>query len=134
MSVPMPLALRSSAVTYPGTAEHISGVRSDLRSVLNGCPMADDLILCASELATNAALHSRSRLTGGTFTVRVVISLGRYARIEVQDDGGPWSPAAGDRARHRGLGIVCALASEWGVDHDDGTRIVWARFDWPEQP
>jgi anti-sigma regulatory factor (Ser/Thr protein kinase) len=36
--------------------------------------MADDVILCASELAANAATHSRSRLSGGTFTVRIKIS------------------------------------------------------------
>jgi hypothetical protein len=52
------LALRTTGVTYPGSAEHISAVRADLRPILRECPMADDVILCASELAANAALHS----------------------------------------------------------------------------
>ena len=49
------------------------------------------MIVCAAELAANAAQHSRSRLPGGTFTVRTTVSPDHYARIEVQDDGGPWN-------------------------------------------
>ena len=55
---PRALALRTTGVTYPGTPEHISAVRTVLRPILRGCPMADDVILCASELAANAAIHS----------------------------------------------------------------------------
>jgi len=58
--------------------------------VLAGCPAADDVILCASELATNSVLHSCSGLPGGTFTLRVTISQG-FVRINVEDDGGPWT-------------------------------------------
>src|SRR6266478_3363036 len=43
-----------------GTTEQIRAVRADLRGLLGDCPMADDVILCASELAANAAIHSRS--------------------------------------------------------------------------
>jgi len=63
------LALRTNTALYPGSAEHISAVRADLRPLLRDYPMADEVILCASELAANAALHSRSRLPGGTFTI-----------------------------------------------------------------
>ena len=77
--------------TYPGGTEHTRAVRADLRAALRDCPRADDVILCASELAANAAQHSRSRLPGGTFTVRAVLDPDHYARIEVQDDGGPWN-------------------------------------------
>jgi len=75
--------------TYPGDAQHIRAVRADLRTVLGDYPRADDAILCASELAANAALHSHSRLSGGTFTVQAIITPGRYTKIEVRDDGGP---------------------------------------------
>src|SRR5579875_1091819 len=68
------LALRARETTYPGTAEHVSTVRADLRLLLHDCPIADDVILCASELAANAATHSRSCLPGGTFTVRILIA------------------------------------------------------------
>jgi anti-sigma regulatory factor (Ser/Thr protein kinase) len=89
--------------TYPGDAQHISAVRADLCMVLGDHPRADDAILCASELAANAALHSHSRLPGGTFTVQAIISPGCYTRIEVQDDGGPWNQAMIDPARHHGI-------------------------------
>ena len=88
---PAPRAIgpRTTEVTYPGGTEHIRAVRADLRAVLDDCPRADDVILCASELAANAAQHSRSRLPGGTFTVRATVSPHHYARIEVQDNDGP---------------------------------------------
>jgi anti-sigma regulatory factor (Ser/Thr protein kinase) len=116
------------SVTYPGTPEHVRIVRADLRAVLHECPMADDLILCASELAANAVLHSRSRLPGGTFTVRAKISPGDHAWIEVEDDGGPTTPEIHDSIGHHGLDIVRALAADWGIDGDHTTRTIWARF------
>ncbi len=114
-------------------AEHIRAVRADLRPLLTDCPMADDVILCASELAANAALHSNSRLSGGTFTVRATINPGRHVKVEIEDDGGPWTPATSDAARHHGLDIICIVANEWGIDGNYAARTVWARFDWPNK-
>jgi anti-sigma regulatory factor (Ser/Thr protein kinase) len=128
---PRALAPRTTSVTYPGTTEQIRTVRADLRGLLGDCPVAHDVILCASELAANAATHSRSRMPGGTFTVRTTISPGNYAWVEVEDSGGPWTPAINDPTRRHGLDIVCALASDWGIDGDDAVRVIWARFDWP---
>ncbi len=96
--------------------------------------MADEVILCASELAANAAIHSDSRLPGGAFTVRAKLSRGDYAWIEVEDDGGPWAQLVSDPDRHHGLDIIRNLASDWGIDGDHTGRTIWARFDWPEQP
>lgn len=53
-----------------------------------GCPLADDVILCASGLAANSALHSYSAKPGGQFTVRA--AAGRQAWIAVDDNRGPW--------------------------------------------
>jgi len=128
------LAPRTSEVTYPGAAEHIRAVRADLRLLLHGCPMADEVILCASELAANPALHSNSRLPGGTFTIRAEISPSHYARIEVEDNGGPWTPKITDSTGHHGWDIVRALATDWGIDDDRATRTNWARFDWIGHP
>jgi serine/threonine-protein kinase RsbW len=133
-AAPNTLALRTSEITYPGAAEHIRRVRNDLRPLLAGCPMADEIILCASELAANAALHSNSRQPGGTFTVHAEISLGHYARIEIEDDGGPWTPTTTNSAGHHGLDIVRTLATDWGTKGDHTTRTTWARFDWPDHP
>ena len=131
---PATTGLRITEVTYPGGTEHVRAVRVGLRAVLGACPRADDVILCASELAANAAQHSRSRLPGGTFTVRATVSPGHYARVEVQDDDGPWAQAVTGAARYHGLDIVSAVADAWGIGGDHTTRTVWARFDWPGQP
>jgi anti-sigma regulatory factor (Ser/Thr protein kinase) len=128
---PRALALRTTSVTYPGSVEHIRTVRADLRALLSDCPSADDVILCGSELAANAAIHSHSRLSG-TFTVRVTISPGDYVWIEVEDNGGSWAPALSDPTRHHGLDIVRILANDWGIDGDDTARAIWARFEWPD--
>ena len=125
------LVLRTTSATYPGSAEHISAVRADLRALLRDCPVLDDVILCVSELATNAVLHSHSRLPGGSFTIRVTISPGHFVRIDVADDGGPWTPAVSDPTRSHGLDIICVVASAWGINGDETHRTVWAVFDWP---
>jgi anti-sigma regulatory factor (Ser/Thr protein kinase) len=135
MHMPAPRALAlATSVTYLGTIEHIRTVRADLRAVLHECPMADDVILCASELAANAAAHSRSRLPGGTFTVRAKISPGNYVGIEVEDHGGHSIPGIRGSTGHHGLDIVRALAADWGIEGDHTTRTIWARFDWPDHP
>jgi anti-sigma regulatory factor (Ser/Thr protein kinase) len=124
------LAMRTKTVTYPGSADQIRVVRADLRPLLGGCPVADDVILCASELAANATLHSRSGLQGGTFTVRVSIELDHSVQVEVGDRGGPWTSATTDPNRHHGLDIIRALATDWGITGDRIARTIWARFDW----
>ncbi len=128
---PRALALHTTGVTYPGTADQIRAVRADLRTLLDGCPMADDVLVCVSELATNAVLHSHSGLAGGVFTVRGKLSPGNYFWLEVEDDGGPWAPAIADPERGHGLDIMRTLADGWGIEGDHDGRTVWARFDWP---
>ena len=65
------LGLRASAASYGGRPEQVRQVRADARDLLAGCPVADEVILCLSELAANAVLHSNSRRPGGTFAVRI---------------------------------------------------------------
>ena len=125
------LALRATAATYPGRAEQVGAARADLRLLLAGCPIADDVVHCASELAANAVRHSQSRLAGGTFIVRTEIYPGDYLWIEVEDEGGTWLEAARDPGRAHGLEIVRALASDFGVEGDETSRVVWVRLDWP---
>src|SRR5215467_5648485 len=123
---------REAAATYPARPEHVRQARADARGLLAGCPAADEVILCLSELATNAVLHSSSRRPGGTFTVRIGSRPGADIRLEVEDDGGPWLASAPDPGSGRGLDIIGALAAEWGVATSPAGRTVWARFDWPK--
>ena len=128
---PRALALRTTGVTYPGTADQVRVVQADLRGLLDDCPMADDVLVCASELATNAVLHSHSRLAGGTFTVRGKVRPGDYFWLEVEDEGAPWTPAVADPECGHGLDIMRTLADDWGIEGDRDGRTIWARFDWP---
>ena len=116
--------------TFHGRAEEAARVRREIARYLNDCPVTDDMVLIADELAANAILHSRSR--GGSFAVSCELSPGT-ARIEVEDTGGPWRPRTpGDRPH--GLDIVEALTGPggWGTQRTPaGARIVWATLQWP---
>jgi serine/threonine-protein kinase RsbW len=115
---------------YPAQPAQLRHVRDDLRGLLGGCPATDDVILCASELAANAAIHSDSSQPGGTMIVRAEICRGAYVRIQVDDDGGPWADPVPDPDRPHGLDIIAAYAIAWGITGTAAGRTVWARLDW----
>ena len=117
---------------YPGTIDQARHVRADLARVAIACPVADDLVLLASELATNAILHSRSGNPARTFAVRVKLYPGDYAWVEVADQGGVWLQDEHDEERGRGLNLVAAIAGDgnWGIDGDNASRAAWFRLDW----
>lgn len=128
---------RATAVTnhaYPGEPRQARRVRADLLTILAGCPVADDCVLIASELAANAAIHSRSRMPGGSFTVHSRVEPGDYIWLEVEDNGGAWAATTQEDSRPHGLDIVAKLAGpgNWGIDGDESGRTVWARLDWPQ--
>ena len=124
------IAPRTSTRTYPATRDQVRVIRADLSVLLAGCPSADDIILCASELATNAVIHSHSARPGGTITVHADIRPGIHVRIEVRDDGGPWAEPTRDADRPHGLDIVRAIASQMGITEMPTGRAVWAQLDW----
>ena len=119
--------------TYRGTADQPRQVRNDLTRIAGECPVRDELVLLASELATNAILHSESGHPGRTFTVRVTLYPGDYAWVEVIDQGGAWVADEHDDEHGRGLALVAAIAGDgnWGIDGDSSNRIAWFRLDWP---
>lgn len=95
--------------------------------MLNGCPEADDATLCLSEMATNAIMHSNSRKIGGHFTVHAAIHAD-LLRVEVRDEGGPWTwPLRSRDGQHgRGLLLVAQLTHDWGRSGDSTTGwTVW---------
>lgn len=117
---------------FPGRPDQVRHARQYLAKVLEGCPAADDAVLCLSELASNAVVHSRSRQPGGTFTVRAHVH-GQRLRVEVCDQGGPWaSPGhvGADEQNGRGLLIVGQLAARWGCEgHSQYGWTVWFELD-----
>jgi anti-sigma regulatory factor (Ser/Thr protein kinase) len=89
----------------------------------------DDVLLCVSELATNALLHGVP--PGRGFLVRLGLTADRVLRIEAHDSGDgeprPRDSAAGEE-RGRGLAIVEALADKWGVGERYPGKIIWCEF------
>jgi serine/threonine-protein kinase RsbW len=115
---------------FAGDAGQVRAARRFLAGVLDGCPAAGDALLCVSELATNAVLHSRSGRPGGRFTVRATVRTGSV-RVAVTDEGGPWGRERdGDGQSGRGLLIVGELASRWGRDEGGAGWTVWFEIDW----
>jgi anti-sigma regulatory factor (Ser/Thr protein kinase) len=85
--------------------------------------LADSVTLLTSEVVTNAILHAGSDIE------LVVHRRPDGVRVAVRDES-PNQPVkhlfTADGASGRGLALVDALASSWGVDHlqDDG-KWVW---------
>ncbi|WP_329521370.1 ATP-binding protein [Spirillospora sp. NBC_01491] len=87
----------------------------------------DDLLLCASEVITNAVLHG-----DGAITI-VLVRRPNSVRVEVIDAGTASAEGLShvrddvplDATSGRGLMIVEALADTWGTRADDAGRTVW---------
>jgi serine/threonine-protein kinase RsbW len=133
-SLPAGAAVRAATWqrSFAGLASQITEARSFLTNCLSGCSTTDDAVTCLSELATNAVLHSNSRLPGGPFAVWASRSHLGQVRVEVTDQGGPWAPAAIPDGQHgRGLLIVASLAADWGITGQDDSRTAWFEVGCP---
>ena len=84
-----------------------------------------------SELATNAIVHTRSGMPGGTFAVTVQ-TVAHGVVIRVRDGGARTGPKLADPpscAEHgRGLRIIAALAAEWGTETAAAAGTTWCRI------
>jgi anti-sigma regulatory factor (Ser/Thr protein kinase) len=87
--------------------------------------LVDDVVLCISELVTNALQASCDHAT-----VEIAINAGRV-RVVVTDNGLGWPTLQqpGPAESHgRGLMIVSALADTWGVESLNASKTVWAEL------
>ncbi|MEU5714447.1 ATP-binding protein [Streptomyces sp. NPDC020403] len=88
----------------------------------------EDVLLCVSELATNALVHGVPPGRG----FRVHLTWGAVLRVEVHDSGGGEvarpSHTAPEAEGGRGLVLVGALADAWGVGKRDPGKTVWCEF------
>ena len=84
--------------------------------------LLDSVSLLVSELVTNAVIHA-----GSDVEVSVAL-LPNAVRVEVLDHD-PTMPVARDAADDdtsgRGMAILDALASAWGMDPAEGGKVVW---------
>jgi hypothetical protein len=113
---------------FPAHPRQVGAARAFLAAVLDGCPAADDAILCLSELVSNAVLHSASRQPEGTFTVYAEVS-DDCIWIGVKDNGGDWEEIPHGDGRPHGLDIVRELAADSGREGSALTGwVVWAKL------
>jgi len=93
---------------------------------------AYDVLLCVTELATNALRHGVP--PGRGFRVQIFLERMEMAlRIELHDSGDGEVRAAdavpdGEDEGGRGLLLVSALADKWGVADRKPGKIVWCEF------
>ena len=122
----------ASAITLPYAADAAGAARAYLRRQANLLhpPMLDDALILTSELVTNAIRHGRPAVT-------LAIQLEPSALTVVVTDTGPERPPLVPSTPHpdsptgRGLVIVDALATRWGVTPQPGSpgKAVWFVLD-----
>lgn len=134
-----PVATRPATAPQPAAAYHLPGdqqsaaqARKALRQHLQiwgvDGELADAAELLLSELVANAVQAQAS--AGSEVGVRFAWADGRL-RLEVRDasDELPvMNDAKEDEECGRGLVLVDALASGWGVDRDGTGKTVWAEL------
>ena len=108
--------------TFASQLESVREARSFIRDCLRDTTAdVDNAVLLASELATNAVIHANSGyqidIRRSTASIRVEL-LNDEPEIlpmltEPTEDGG------------RGLRLVEALASSWGMESDSDHKMVW---------
>lgn len=116
---------------FPGEARQLGVVRRWLASLLPECPARDAVISIATELGSNALLHTASGRSG-LFAVEVTWQES-VVRVVVADGGSPTEPhVIEDRAAEhgRGLLLVRGLSLRSGVTGDHRGRLVWADIAW----
>lgn len=117
---------------FGGSPREVRSVRDFVGQLVDGCPVADAVLLLSSELATNAVLHTASG-AGGTFCVSVLVE-NRKVRVEVHDLGSVTAPAVRRSCQPgesgAGLSIVDSIADRWGTDGGPSGRVVWFEMDW----
>ncbi|WP_043680366.1 ATP-binding protein [Streptomyces xylophagus] len=92
----------------------------------------DDVLLCVSELTTNAILHGVP--PGRGFALHLSLHPDGVLRIEVHDSGSgelhlvrtPYRSLHAEDGR--GLMLVAVLADKWGVGERELGKVVWCEF------
>jgi len=108
--------------------EQVAAARRFVTEAMARSEFRETARLLVSETVTSMLDQGPSRLGDGMIKVAYARADDRL-RVEVSDDGGPArlrrriqgvQPQSG-----RGLQVVQALASRWGVREDTGGRTIW---------
>lgn len=115
----------------PGEESSLRELRRWIAALLPECPSRDDLISVATELASNALMHTASGQGGGYRTE--VIWTPTVVRVAIADGGSQAQPRViedPDGERGRGLLMVRELSLRTGMTGDEHGRVVWADVAW----
>lgn len=133
----MAVAERAWCVVVPHHARGARQARHRLAGALSGSippALLADVVSVTAELVGNAVRHAQP-LPGGVVRIawRLRVSeAGNTVEVRVTDGGAPDVPrprvAGPDDPDGRGLTIVAALATRWGVDSDGLGQSVWAEL------
>ncbi|GIG88975.1 ATP-binding protein [Plantactinospora endophytica] len=131
---------RSWCLLVPQHAEGARTARHRLGTELDGTvprALVGDAEMVAAELLGNAVRHA-APLPGGMIRLTWLLRTGPTAdlvEIRVTDGGAAGPPrirrVGPDAADGRGLFLVAALATDWGVERDGLGQSVWARLVHP---
>ncbi|HEX2154451.1 MAG TPA: ATP-binding protein [Acidimicrobiia bacterium] len=107
---------------FDAEPEAVRQVRHFLEGAAERVARLDDIVIVATELASNVVRHARTdfsvRLTTGADLIRLEVS-----------DGSSIVPAVEDLAdRKFGLRIVEAAAHRWGIESRPTGKTVWVEF------
>ena len=123
---PVPLALARTFLPVANAPTEARRFTTDTLVAWSRGDLVDDAAVVVSELASNAVVHARSE-----FTVTVARAADGGIRISVRD-ASPLLPrpryAAALAGSGRGLGLVTAMATDWGTDELAHGKVVWADF------
>ena len=121
---------RRSSTLLPTLPESALAARRFATQTLRGwdvpAEVADPAVLLVSELVTNAVRHAPGQvelvLECSAVVLRAAVhdgtrDLPQARRADPSDEGG------------RGLALVAALATRWGVLHDEPGKQVWFEFE-----
>jgi phosphoserine phosphatase RsbU/P len=122
-----PTAPRLVSSTHEPVATAGPGIRRYVRVLLENwglrAEIIADALVVVEELVANVVDHAHTR-----FALIVRLS-SKILRIAVHDECAadpvlqPFDPHAG---RGRGLQLVASLSQQWGCDHHDAGKTVWA--------
>jgi anti-sigma regulatory factor (Ser/Thr protein kinase) len=118
---------------FPRRPEEVAAARQFVRGgLVRGSDAWETAQLLVSETVTSALDQASPASGSGSLEVGYAVVGGRL-RVEVSDDGGPARLRrrihAVRSASGRGLELVRALASRWGVRESAAGRTIWFEVD-----
>ena len=96
-------------------------VRRFVEEAVPGAPNLDQIVLVASELASNVIRHATK-----PFIVRI-LTHENLIRLEVSD-GYSIVPAIETLVEYRGLRMIESVSQRWGADTTETGKTIWAEF------